>query len=107
MYGAARPRRYKDALEAIYKQHEDRQKERVRAIKAGAGQSSIAERVKQVCGPLLTRRPAAPQVSGRAPASKRGLGRPARPVAVQGCKPLRALGRTASVLTRLALIRSC
>ena len=40
--------RYKDRLEAIYTQHEERQKERVRAIKTQAGQSSISERVKQV-----------------------------------------------------------
>lgn len=41
-------RRFKDKLEAIYTQHEERQKERVRAIKSQAGQSSMAERVKQV-----------------------------------------------------------
>ena len=40
--------RYKDRLEAIYTQHEERQKERVRAIKTQAGQASMAERVKQV-----------------------------------------------------------
>jgi hypothetical protein len=59
-------RRYKDALEGIYKQHEDRQKERVRAIKAGAGQSSIAERVKQVGG-HSTRRPRAPAARAARP----------------------------------------
>ena len=40
--------RYKDRLEAIYAQHEERQKERVRAIKTQAGQASMSERVKQV-----------------------------------------------------------
>ena len=40
--------RYKDRLEAIYAQHEERQKERVRAIKSQAGQASMSERVKQV-----------------------------------------------------------
>ena len=40
--------RYKDRLEAIYTQHEERQKERVRAIKTQAGQASMSERVKQV-----------------------------------------------------------
>ena len=44
-------RRYKGALEAMYAQHEARQKERVRAIKSQAGQSSTAERVKQVLFP--------------------------------------------------------
>ena len=41
-------RRFKDKLEAIYTRHEERQKERVHAIKSQAGQSSMAERVKQV-----------------------------------------------------------
>ena len=44
--------RYKDALEALYAQHEERQRERVRAIKAQGGQASTAERVKHVRPPL-------------------------------------------------------
>ena len=40
--------RYKGALEALYTQHEERQRERVRAIRAQGGQSSTAERVKHV-----------------------------------------------------------
>ena len=40
--------RYKNALEALYAQHEERQRERVRAIRAQGGQSSTAERVKHV-----------------------------------------------------------
>ena len=40
--------RYKSALEALYTQHEERQRERVRAIRAQGGQSSTAERVKHV-----------------------------------------------------------
>ena len=54
------PCRYKDRLEAIYTQHEERQKERVRAIKTQAGQASMAQRVKQVLPdpPLPSRMPA-------------------------------------------------
>ena len=40
--------RYKSALEALYTQHEERQRERVRAIRAQGGQSNTAERVKHV-----------------------------------------------------------
>ena len=46
--------RYKDRLEAIYTQHEERQKERVRAIKTQAGQASMSQRVKQVPPPPPT-----------------------------------------------------
>ena len=50
--GGRRRRRYQEALEAIYTQHEERQKERIRAIRSSAGQGSVAERVKQV-SPIL------------------------------------------------------
>lgn len=72
----------------------------MRAIKAGAGQSSIAERVKQVRGPLTQ---PAPRCAQRARKRKRpGPRGPAR-----GCARLQAVRApdwTASVLTSPTLM---
>lgn len=40
--------RYAGTLEAMYVEHEERQKERIRAIREGGGAGSVAERVRQV-----------------------------------------------------------
>ena len=39
--------RYAGTLEAMYVEHEERQKERMRAIREGGGAGSVAERVRQ------------------------------------------------------------